>query len=132
DGSYHTVDSSEMAFKTAAKLAFKKGMETAKPVLLEPIVNVEIEIPDTYLGDIIGDLNSKRGRVLGMEPTGKKQIVKAQVPLAEMSRYTIDLKSITQGRGKFRMEMDHYEEVPPMDADKIIAKAKQEKEEKEK
>ncbi len=132
DGSYHTVDSSEMAFKTAAKLAFKKGMETAKPVLLEPIVNVEIEIPDTYLGDIIGDLNSKRGRVLGMEPAGKKQIVKAQVPLAEMSRYTIDLKSITQGRGKFRMEMDHYEEVPPMDADKIIAKAKQEKEEKEK
>jgi len=132
DGSYHTVDSSEMAFKTAAKLAFKKGMESAKPVLLEPIVNVEIEIPDTYLGDIIGDLNSKRGRVLGMEPAGKKQIVKAQVPLAEMSRYTIDLKSITQGRGKFRMEMDHYEEVPPMDADKIIAKAKQEKEEKEK
>lgn len=132
DGSYHTVDSSEMAFKTAAKLAFKKGMESAKPVLLEPIVNVEIEIPDTYLGDIIGDLNSKRGRVLGMEPAGKKQIVKAQVPLAEMSRYTIDLKSITQGRGKFRMEMDHYEEVPPMDAEKIIAKAKQEKEEKEK
>jgi len=132
DGSYHSVDSSEMAFKMAAKLAFKKGVETAKPVLLEPIVNVEIEIPDTYMGDIIGDLNSKRGRVMGMEPSGKKQIVKAQVPLAEMSRYTIDLKSITQGRGKFRMEMDHYEEVPAQDADKIIAKAKQEKEEKEK
>jgi len=132
DGSYHTVDSSEMAFKTAAKLAFKKGMESAKPVLLEPIVNVEIEIPDTYMGDIIGDLNTKRGRVMGMEPSGKKQIVKAQVPLAEMSRYTIDLKSITQGRGKFRMEMDHYEEVPTLDAEKIIAKAKQEKEEKEK
>lgn len=132
DGSYHTVDSSEMAFKMAAKLAFKKGIESAKPVLLEPIVNVEIEIPDTYMGDIIGDLNSKRGRVMGMEPAGKKQIVKAQVPLAEMSRYTIDLKSITQGRGKFRMEMDHYEEVPAQDAEKIIAKAKQEKEEKEK
>lgn len=132
DGSYHSVDSSEMAFKTAAKLAFKKGMETAKPVLLEPIVNVEIEIPDTYMGDIIGDLNSKRGRVMGMEPSGKKQIVKAQVPLAEMSRYTIDLKSITQGRGKFRMEVDHYEEVPAQDAEKVIAKAKQEKEEKEK
>ena len=132
DGSYHSVDSSEMAFKMAAKLAFKKGIETAKPVLLEPIVNVEVEIPDTYMGDIIGDLNSKRGRVMGMEPSGKRQIVKAQVPLAEMSRYTIDLKSITQGRGKFRMEMDHYEEVPAQDADKIIAKAKQDREEKEK
>ena len=132
DGSYHTVDSSEMAFKMAAKIAFKKGMESAKPVLLEPIVNVEVEIPETYMGDIIGDLNSKRGRVMGMEPVGKRQLVKAQVPLAEMSRYTIDLKSITQGRGKFRMEMDHYEEVPAQDAEKIIAKAKQEKEEKEK
>jgi elongation factor G len=132
DGSYHSVDSSEMAFKMAAKLAFKKGIETAKPVLLEPIVNVEVEIPDTYMGDIIGDLNSKRGRVMGMEPSGKKQVVKAQVPLAEMSKYTIDLKSITQGRGKFRMEMDHYEEVPAMDAEKIIAKAKKEKEEKDK
>ncbi len=132
DGSYHSVDSSEMAFKMAAKLAFKKGMETAKPILLEPIVNVEVEIPETYMGDIIGDLNTKRGRVMGMEPAGKRQVVKAQVPLAEMSRYTIDLKSITQGRGKFRMEMDHYEEVPALDADKIIAKAKKEKEEKEK
>jgi elongation factor G len=132
DGSYHSVDSSEMAFKTAAKLAFKKGVEAAKPVLLEPIMNVEIEIPDAYMGDIIGDLNSKRGRVMGMEPAGKKQIVKAQVPLAEMSRYTIDLKSITQGRGKFRMEMDHYEEVPAQDTEKIVAKAKQEREEKEK
>jgi len=132
DGSYHSVDSSEMAFKMAAKLAFKKGVETAKPVLLEPIVNVEVEIPDAYMGDIIGDLNSKRGRVMGMEPSGKKQIVKAQVPLAEMSRYTIDLKSITQGRGKFRMEMDHYEEVPAQDAEKIVAKAKQDKEDKEK
>lgn len=130
DGSYHTVDSSEMAFKMAAKLAFKKGIEAAKPVLLEPIVNVEIEIPETYMGDIIGDLNSKRGRVLGMEPVGKKQLVKAQVPLSEMARYTIDLKSITQGRGKFRMEVDHYEEVPAQDAEKIIAKTKQEREEK--
>jgi len=132
DGSYHSVDSSEMAFKMAAKLAFKKGIETAKPVLLEPIVNVEIEIPDSYMGDIIGDLNSKRGRVMGMEPSGKKQIVKAQVPLGEMARYTIDLKSITQGRGKFKMEVDHYEEVPAQDAEKIIARAKKEREEKEK
>jgi elongation factor G len=132
DGSYHSVDSSEMAFKMAARIAFKNGVEKAKPVLLEPIVNVEIEIPDTYMGDIIGDLNSKRGRVMGMEPAGKKQIVKAQVPLAEMARYTIDLKSITQGRGKFKMEVDHYEEVPSQDADKIIAKAKKEREEKDK
>ncbi len=132
DGSYHSVDSSEMAFKMAAKLAFKKGIETAKPVLLEPIVNVEIEIPETYMGDIIGDLNSKRGRVMGMEPAGKKQLVKAQVPLGEMARYTIDLKSITQGRGKFKMEVDHYEEVPAQDAEKIIARAKKEREEKEK
>ncbi|MEN6460629.1 MAG: elongation factor G [Syntrophomonas sp.] len=132
DGSYHSVDSSEMAFKMAARLAFKKGMETAKPVLLEPIYNVEIEVPDTYMGDIIGDLNSKRGRVQGMEPAGKKQVIKAQVPLGEMARYTIDLKSMTQGRGKFKMEFSHYEEVPAQNADKIIEKAKLEKEEKEK
>jgi elongation factor G len=132
DGSYHSVDSSEMAFKMAARLAFKKGVEAAKPVLLEPIVNVQIEVPDTYMGDIIGDLNSKRGRVMGMEPAGSKQVIKAQVPLAEMARYTIDLKSMTQGRGKFKMEFSHYEEVPAQFADKIIQKAKQEKEEKEK
>lgn len=130
DGSYHSVDSSEMAFKMAARIAFKKGMETAKPVLLEPIVNVEVEVPDTYMGDIIGDLNSKRGRVLGMEPTGKLQMIKAQVPQAEMARYTIDLKSMTQGRGKFKMVFSHYEEVPAQNAEKIIEKAKQEKEEK--
>jgi len=130
DGSYHSVDSSEMAFKMAARLAFKKGMEAAKPALLEPIVNVEIEITEAYMGDIIGDLNSRRGRVQGMEPAGKKQVIKAQVPLAEMARYTIDLKSMTQGRGKFRMEFSHYEEVPAQNAEKIIEKARQEKEEK--
>lgn len=129
DGSYHSVDSSEMAFKMAARLAFRKGMESAKPVLLEPIMNVEIEVPEAYMGDIIGDLNSKRGRVLGMEPHGKNQLIKAQVPLAEMARYTIDLKSITQGRGKFRMEFAQYEEVPAQNADKIIEKARQEREE---
>ncbi len=132
DGSYHSVDSSEMAFKMAAKLAFRKGLEGAKPVLLEPVMNVEIIIPESSMGDIIGDLNSKRGRVQGMEPAGKKQLVKAQVPLAEMARYTIDLKSMTQGRGKFTMEYSHYEEVPAQNADKIIEKARQEKEEKEK
>ncbi|MGR6835864.1 elongation factor G [Syntrophomonas erecta] len=128
DGSYHSVDSSEMAFKTAARLAFKKGMETAKPVLLEPVMNVEIEVPDQYMGDIIGDLNTKRGRVLGMEPAGKRQVIKAQVPLVEMARYTIDLKSITQGRGKFDMEFSHYEEVPGQIAEKIIEKTLQERE----
>ncbi|MDD4549446.1 MAG: elongation factor G [Syntrophomonadaceae bacterium] len=128
DGSYHSVDSSEMAFKMAARLAFRKGIEAAKPVLLEPVVNVEIEVPDAFMGDIIGDLNSKRGRVQGMEPAGKKQVIKAQVPLAEMARYTIDLKSMTQGRGKFHMEFSHYEEVPAQNAEKIIEKAKQEKE----
>jgi len=116
------VDSSEMSFKLAAILAFRKGMEQAKPVLLEPIMNVEVLIPEQYLGDIIGDLNSKRGRVLGMEPQGKNQLVKAQVPLAEMARYSIDLKSITQGRGKFQMSFSHYEEVPANIAEKIIKK----------
>jgi elongation factor G len=130
DGSYHSVDSSEMAFKMAARLAYRKGLEAAKPVLLEPIVNVEIEVPETYMGDIIGDMNSKRGRVMGMEPAGRKQIIKAQAPQAEMARYTIDLKSMTQGRGKFRMEFSHYEEVPAQIAEKIIEKARQEKEEK--
>lgn len=130
DGSYHAVDSSEIAFKMAAKLAFRKGMESARPVLLEPIVNAEIEVPDQYMGDIIGDLNSKRGRVQGMEPSGSMQVIKAQVPLAEMARYTIDLKSMTQGRGKYRMEISHYEEVPGQNADKIIEKARIEKEEK--
>ncbi len=132
DGSYHSVDSSEMAFKLAARLAYKKGLESAKPVLLEPIVNVEIEIPDNFMGDIIGDLNTKRGRVQGMEPKNKRQVIKAQVPLSEMARYTIDLKSMTQGRGKFNMEFSHYEEVPGQLMDKIIEKAKQDKENMEK
>jgi elongation factor G len=130
DGSYHSVDSSEMAFKMAARIAFRKGIEAAKPVLLEPVMNVEIEVPEVYMGDIIGDLNSKRGRVMGMEPSGKKQLIKAQVPLAEMARYTIDLKSMTQGRGKYKMEFSHYEEVPAQNAEKVIEKARQEKEEK--
>ncbi|MHB1418089.1 MAG: elongation factor G [Bacillota bacterium] len=124
DGSYHPVDSSEMAFKVAAHLAFRKAMDIAKPVLLEPIVSVEVLVPDHYMGDIIGDLNSKRGRILGMEPQGKNQLIRAHVPMAEMYRYAIDLKSITQGRGQFRMEFSQYEEVPSMIADKMIATAK--------
>ena len=128
DGSYHTVDSSEMAFKLAASLAFRKGMEQARPALLEPICNVEVEIPEQFMGDIIGDLNSKRGRVMGMEPQGRNQVIKAQVPLKEMLRYSIDLKSITQGRGRFKIEFDHYEEAPPKVAEEIIEKARREKE----
>jgi elongation factor G len=134
DGSYHIVDSSELAFKIAASMAFKKGMEQASPVLLEPIMNVEVTVPEQFMGDIIGDLNGKRGRILGMEPKeGGLQVIKAQVPLAEMYRYAIDLKSITQGRGSFKMEFSHYEEVPPRLAEEIIEKRRAELEkEKEK
>jgi len=124
DGSYHSVDSSEMAFKLAAILAFKKGVEQANPAILEPICNIEVEIPEQFMGDIIGDLNSKRGRVLGMEPKGKNQVIKAQVPYKEVLRYSIDLKAITQGRGKYKLEFDHYEEAPPKVAEEVIAKAK--------
>lgn len=131
DGSYHTVDSSELAFKIASSLAFKKGMERAHPVLLEPIMNVEVTVPEHFMGDIIGDLNGKRGRILGIEPKeGGFQVIRAQAPLAEMHHYAIDLKSLTQGRGSFKMEFAHYEEVPPRLAEEIVAKrkAKQEKE----
>lgn len=128
DGSYHPVDSSEMAFKIAASLAFKKGVADAKPVLLEPIMNVEVVVPESFMGDIISDFNTKRGRVLGMEPSGKTTTVKAMVPLSEMYRYSIDLKSITQGRGHFSMEFSGYEEVPAKLAEDIIKKAKAEKE----
>ena len=129
DGSYHTVDSSEMAFKVAGSLAFKKGAAMANPVLLEPIYNLEVIVPKDYMGDIIGDLNSKRGKIMGMDEGVKgRQIIKAQVPLAEMFRYSIDLRSITQGRGTFTMKFSHYEEVPPQIAQEIIEKAKQESE----
>lgn len=126
DGSYHTVDSSEMAFKLASIIAFRKGCEQAKPALLEPIMNVEVTVPEEFMGDIIGDLNGKRGRILGMEPQGKTQVIRAQVPQAEMMRYAIDLKSITQGRGSYTMEFASYEEVPGNIAEKIIAAKKAE------
>ncbi|NLG86396.1 MAG: elongation factor G, partial [Firmicutes bacterium] len=128
DGSYHPVDSSEMAFKIAASLAFKKGAEQAGPVLLEPIMNLEVTVPETFMGDVIGDLNSKRGRILGLDPAGSFQVVKAQVPLAELLKYAIDLRSLTQGRGSFTMSFSHYEEVPARLAEDIAAKAKKEKE----
>ncbi|MCY6371638.1 elongation factor G [Clostridium ganghwense] len=121
DGSYHPVDSSEMAFKVAASLAFKKGMEMAESVLLEPIMHVEIQIPDEYMGDIIGDINKKRGRVLGMEPVKDGQNVIAEVPMVEMFKYATDLKSMTGARGSFEMRVERYEEVPPNEAQKIIS-----------
>jgi len=126
DGSYHTVDSSEMAFKIAGSMAFKKGIMACQPILLEPIVNIEIEIPDEYMGDVIGDLNSRRGKVLGMDSKGSHQIVKAQVPLAEILKYAPDLTSMTSGRGTFTYSHSHYEEVPAHLAEKIIAESKKE------
>jgi len=124
DGSYHEVDSSDLAFKIAGSLAFKKCMEQAKPCLLEPIYNVEITVPGNYSGDIMGNLNSRRGRIQGMEPRGGSTVVKAQVPLAEMLTYASDLTSMTQGRGTYSMEFSHYDIVPQQMQDKVTAAAK--------
>jgi elongation factor G len=124
DGSYHDVDSSELAFKIAGSLAFKKCVEQAKPCLLEPIMNVEITVPENYAGDIMGNLNGRRGRVQGMDPRGGSTVVKAQVPLAEMLSYASDLTSMTQGRGSYSMEYSHYDIVPQPIAEKIVAAAR--------
>jgi elongation factor G len=128
DGSYHTVDSSEMAFKIAGSMGFKKGVLACQPILLEPIVNISIEIPEEYMGDVMGDLNSRRGRVLGMDTKGTHQIVKGQVPLAEILKYAPDIRSMTSGRGTFTYEHSHYEEVPSYASEKIIAESKKEEE----
>jgi elongation factor G len=128
DGSYHAVDSSEMAFKVAGSLAFKKAATQAEPVLLEPIMAVNITIPDEYMGDVMGDLNGRRGRVLGMDNKGKNQIINAQVPMSEMLSYALDLRSMTGGRGIFSMEFSHYDEVPVQVAQKIIEAANKAKE----
>lgn len=120
DGSYHSVDSSEMAFKLAASIAYKKGLEQAKPILLEPIMKLEVVLPNEYMGDVIADVNKKRGRVIGMEPEGDKQKVTAEVPQAEIRKYATELRSITQGRGMFAKEFVRYEEVPEMDVAKVI------------
>ena len=125
DGSYHPVDSSEMAFKTAVQLAYKAGMPQASPVLLEPIGELKVTTPDSYMGDIIGDLNKRRGRVMGMNPDHEgNQVVEAEVPMAEMSRYAIDLRSMTQGRGSFTFHFVRYEEATPAAQEKAIAAAK--------
>jgi elongation factor G len=123
DGSYHTVDSSEMAFKIAASQALKKAFDQADPALLEPILEVEVVVPDAYMGDVMGQLTAKRGHVLGMDPADGMQHLHAQVPAAEMFRYATELRSITQGRGRFSWRLDHYAEVPHSIAEKVIADA---------
>ena len=124
DGSYHDVDSNEMAFKVAASMALKNAVSKVNPVILEPIMKVEIVIPEEYLGDIMGDVTSRRGRVEGMDARGNAQVVRAMVPLSEMFGYATNLRSNTQGRGVFSMHFDHYEEVPKSIAEEIIKKNK--------
>ena len=124
DGSYHPVDSSEMAFKTATSMAFKEGIPKAKPVILEPIASVNVLVNEEYMGDIMGDLNKRRGRVMGMEHMGKKQLISAEVPMSEMSSYATDLRSMTQGRGSYTMEFARYEQTTPDVQAKIIAENK--------
>jgi elongation factor G len=131
DGSYHEVDSNELSFKLAGRIAFRKCMEQAKPCLLEPIMKVEIEAPDEFAGTLMGDLNSRRGRVQGMESKGRTTVINAEVPMAEMLTYGTQLTSMTQGKGSYRMEMDHYDYVPQQVADKILANAKRPVEEEE-
>lgn len=126
DGSYHSVDSSEMAFKIAGSMGFKKCMEAASPVLLEPIMKMEITVPDECVGDIIGDMNSRRGKVLGMDPKAGSQVVNVLVPLAEVLKYSPELRSMTSDRGMFNMEFSHYEEVPSHMTEKVLAEVKKE------
>jgi elongation factor G len=128
DGSFHAVDSSEMAFKIAGSLAFKKAVIDASPTLLEPIMNVTVVTPDEYMGDIMGDMNGRRGRVLGMDSQGRNQVIKAQVPLAEFQTYAPDLRSMTGGRGMYSMSFSHYDEVPSQLQEKIIEETKKESE----
>ncbi|WP_347710773.1 elongation factor G [Geotalea sp. SG265] len=124
DGSYHEVDSSEMAFKIAGSMGFKEGCSKAAPVLLEPIMSVEVVVPEEYMGDVIGDLNSRRGRIMGMDSRAGAQVVSAMVPLAQMFGYSTDLRSATQGRATYTMTFDHYEQVPKSVAEEIVAKVK--------
>ena len=125
DGSYHPVDSSEIAFKTAANLAYKAAMPEASPVLLEPVCELKVTVPDQYMGDILGDLNKRRGRVMGMTPTGDgEQVIEAECPEAELMSYAIDLRSMTQSRGSFVMHFVRYEQCPGDAQEKAIAAAK--------
>jgi len=122
DGSYHEVDSSDVAFKIAGSMAFKEAAAKAQPVLLEPIMSVEIEAPDDYTGDVIGDINARRGRILGMEPSHGLQVIRAEVPFAEMFGYATDLRSKSQGRATYSMQFANYQEVPRNLADEIVGK----------
>ena len=125
DGSYHPVDSSEIAFKTAAQLAFKAALPEANPCLLEPVGELKVTVPDNYMGDVIGDLNKRRGRVMGMDPVGNgDQVITAEVPMGEMGSYAIDLRAMTQSRGSFTLNFVRYEDGPPMAQEKAIAEAK--------
>ncbi|MBR2442075.1 MAG: elongation factor G [Clostridia bacterium] len=123
DGSYHDVDSNELSFKMAASIAFKEGLKNAKPVLLEPIYSLKIAVPSDYLGDVMGDINKRRGRIMGTDTEGERSIINAEVPLAEIKTYTMELRSLTRGSGKFVSEFLGYEDVPPMLVDKIVAEA---------
>ncbi len=124
DGKSHDVDSSEMAFKIAASMCFKKAVQEASPTLIEPIMKLEISVPEENMGDVMGDLNGRRGRVLGMDSQGRYQVIKAQAPMAEVLKYALDLNAMTAGRGSFQMELSHYEEVPAQLAEKVIAEAR--------
>jgi elongation factor G len=124
DGSYHDVDSSEMAFKIAGSMGFKDGASKARPVLLEPIMKVVVTTPDDFMGDVIGDLNSRRGKIQGMNPGSGAQIIDAMVPLATMFGYATDLRSKTQGRATYSMHFGHYAQVPTSIAETIVSKAK--------
>ena len=123
DGKYHPVDSKEVAFVSAAKLAYEEGCLKARPVLLEPIYKVKVIVPESYMGDILGDMNKRRGRILGMDLIDAKQVINAEVPLADLGRYATDLRSMTQGRGRFESEFSHYEEVPAPMQEKIVKEA---------
>jgi elongation factor G len=128
DGQHHSVDSSEMAFKICGSMAFKDAMEKAQPTLMEPIMTATVTVPEEYVGDVIGDLNSRRGRPLGMEPKGTVTEIKAEVPMAEMLDYAPDLRAITGGQGEYSMDLARYEEVPGHVAQQVVQQAQQEKE----
>jgi elongation factor G len=131
DGTSHPVDSDEISFKIAGSMAFRKGFKEARPILLEPIYELEVLVPDEHMGDIMGDISGRRGKILGMEAEGVNQKIRAQVPLKELYKYANILRSMTQGRGIFRQKFSHYEEVPKEVAEKIIANAQKEKVEQE-
>jgi elongation factor G len=128
DGQHHSVDSSEMAFKIAGSMAFKDAMENAQPALMEPIMTVTVTVPEEYVGDVIGDLNSRRGRPLGMEPKGSVTEIKAEVPMAEMLDYAPDLRAITGGQGEYAMDLARYEECPGHVAQQVMQQVEREKE----